>query len=45
MGPLPQKRSVGESLGSQSRMCSCPGDGGAAGILPHGALHSNQARP
>jgi hypothetical protein len=43
MGPLDQKRSVGESHGNRSRMCSYPGDGGAMGVPPHGALHLEQA--
>jgi hypothetical protein len=42
-GPLPQKRLVGESLGSQSRTCSCPGAGGVASVLPHGMPHSKPA--
>jgi hypothetical protein len=32
-GPLSQKRSVDESPENQSRTCSCPAAGGAAGDL------------
>jgi hypothetical protein len=42
--PLSWKRPAGESQSSQSMTCSCPGVGGDAGILPHGAPHSRQAR-
>jgi hypothetical protein len=45
VGPLPQKRLVGELLGNQSRLCSCPAVSGVVGVLPHGALHSKQACP
>jgi hypothetical protein len=36
--PLPQKRLVGEWPWSLSRMCSCPGVGGVAGVTPHVVL-------
>jgi hypothetical protein len=38
--PSPQKSPTDELPESLNRMCSCPGAGGAAGIPPHGALHS-----
>jgi hypothetical protein len=45
VGPLLQKRPAGESPGSHSRMCSCPGVGGDAGVLPHSVTHSGPACP